>query len=98
MLSINNRALPLPGTLRLELLAPEGGSWLGLMHMKASWPGLTAAQVQALLQGTEQSFTLGCPDPRSGVQKGFTSRLTTCGMQALGGGLYQLELESQEIA
>ena len=50
-----------------------------------------------VLKDTAQSFTLACPDPRTGIERGFTAKLTACEAKAMGGGMYRLETEMEEV-
>lgn len=97
MLSINNRPLPAPAELELSLKEKEAGGYLSLLCLRARWPGLSAGEMREILRDTAQSFTLGCPDPRAGQERGVTSRLAACRARALGGGLYSLELWTEEM-
>lgn len=98
-LSINNVALPVPAALVIGLIAPKGADYLSLMQVKASWPGLSTEQMAQMLTQTAQSFTLGCPDPRSQTPRGITAKLTRCEARAVpASGLYALEIIMEEIA
>lgn len=96
MLSINNRALPIPSELEVSLKEPLPGSYLSSLCLRAVWPGQSEAGMAYILQDTAQSFTLACFDPRTGLERGFTARLTACRAAALGGGLYRLEILIEE--
>ena len=50
-----------------------------------------------VLKDTAQSFTLACPDPRTGAERGFTAKLTVCEAKAMGGGMYRLEAGMEEV-
>ena len=53
--------------------------------------------MKEILKDTRQSFTLACPDPRTGTERGFTARLRACEAAALGGGMYRLSLTMEEM-
>ena len=94
MLLINNKELPVPGELYIGYVAAEEAVYSGLTSVRALWPGLKAGE---MLKDTRQSFTLACPDPRTGAERGFTARLGACEAAALGGGMYRLSLTMEEM-
>ena len=97
MLSINNKALPAPGELEIGLIAAPEAPYLSLIRLRAAWPGLSLSGMKDVLKDTAQSFTLACPDPRIGAERGFTAKLTSCEAKAIGGGMYRLETVMEEI-
>ena len=97
MLSINNVYLPVPGELEISLQAAPDAPYLSLLRVRAAWPGLTAAEMGEALKNTRQSFTLACPDPQAGAERGFTARLRACAAWAIGGGLYRVEIVAEEM-
>lgn len=96
MISINNRALPVPGEMELSLREPAAGGYPKLLRLRAAWRGLGAEGLAGILRDTAQGFTLACPDPRTGQERGFTARLSECRATALGGGLYRLDTVMDE--
>ena len=97
MLSINNKALPTPGELEIGLIAVPDAPYLSLIRLRAAWPGLSLSGMKEVLKDTAQSFTLACPDPRAGAERGFTAKLTACEAKAMGGGMYRLEAGMEEV-
>ena len=97
MLSINNKALPAPGELTISLIAVPDAPYLSLIRLRAAWPGLSLNGMKDVLKDTAQSFTLACPDPRTGAERGFTAKLTACEAKAMGGGMYRLEAGMEEV-
>lgn len=97
MLLINNKELPVPGELYIGYVAAEEAVYSGLTSVRALWPGLKAGEMKEILKDTRQSFTLACPDPRTGTERGFTARLRACEAAALGGGMYRLSLTMEEM-
>ena len=97
MLSINNKALPTPGELEIGLIAVPDAPYLSLIRLRAAWPGLSLSGMKDVLKDTAQSFTLACPDPRTGAERGFTAKLKACEAKAMGGGMYRLEAGMEEV-
>ena len=97
MLSINNKALPTPGEMEIGLIAAPEAPYLSLIRLRAAWPGLSLSGMKDVLTDTVQSFTLACPDPRTGIERGFTAKLTACEAKAMGGGMYRLEAGMEEV-
>ena len=97
MLSINNKALPTPGEMEIGLIALPEAPYLSRIRLRAAWPGLSLSGMKDVLKDTAQSFTLACPDPRTGAERGFTAKLTACEAKAMGGGMYRLEAGMEEV-
>ena len=99
MLSINNIALPEPGSLSIGRTKAVGTDYLNLSLVKAAWSGLDTEAMKLILKDTGQSFTLGCLNPRTGAVQGTTCKLTACEARPMPGtGLYEMNMIIEEIA
>lgn len=97
MLSINNIPLPCPTALVIARGKPKDTDYLSLFEVKATWLGLSMDDMKLILKDTQQSFTLGLPNPRTGLMQGVTAKLSQCTAKHRSDTRCDLELLMEEI-